>query len=58
MKILEKLFKNTDTQSSKIQQRVENIQSVLEQADVERKIARKEAIELALKLIRKFDTWL
>ena len=51
MKILEKLFKNTDTQSSKIQQRVENIQSVLEQADVERKIARKEAIELALKLI-------
>lgn len=53
MNILEKFFKDNNPQPDKIHERVENIQSVIEETDEKREIARKKAVEFALETIEK-----
>lgn len=51
MNILEKIFKNNNPQPDPIHERVENVQSVIEETDAEKEMARKKAVEVSLKLI-------
>ena len=51
MSILEKILKNSNPQPDPIHERVENVQSVIEETDEEKEIARNRAIDFSLKLI-------
>lgn len=52
MEILKKILKNNNPQSNKMHERVENVQSVIEESDSEKEVARSNAINLALDLIK------
>lgn len=52
MEILKKILKNNNPQSDKMHERVENVQSVIEESDSEKEVARNNAINLALDLIK------
>ena len=51
MNILEKFLKNNNPQPDPIHERVENVQSVIEETDSKKEIARKKAVDFSLKLI-------
>lgn len=51
MNILEKFLKNNNPQPDPIHERVENVQSVIEETDSQKEIARKKAVDFSLKLI-------
>lgn len=52
MKILKNFLKNNDSKPTPLQKTVENVQSVIEETDSEKEIARKKAIDVALKEIQ------
>lgn len=52
MKILKNFLKNNDSKPTPLQKTVETVQSVIEETDSEKEIARKKAIEVALKEIQ------
>lgn len=53
MEILKKILKNNNPQSDKMHERIENVQSVIEESNLEKDEARNNAINLALDLIKK-----
>lgn len=53
MEILKKILKNNNPQSDKLHKRIENVQSVIEESNLEKDEARNNAINLALDLIKK-----
>ena len=53
MKILKNFLKNNDSKPTPLQKTVETVQSVIEETDSEKEIARKKAIDVALKEFRK-----
>lgn len=53
MEILKKILKNNNPQSDKMHERIENVQSVIEESSLEKDEARNNAINLALDLIKK-----
>ena len=52
MKILKNFLKNNDSKPTPLQKTVETVQSVIEETDSEKEIARKKAIDVALKEIQ------
>ena len=52
MKILKNFLKNNDSKPTPLQKTVETVQSVIEETDSEKEIARKKAIDVAVKEIQ------